>query len=129
MIRRPPSSTRTDQLFPYTTLVRSASRFALRAGHVEEPISARDMRERIVGIAIVRLAADERDRACDAIAFAEPDHRLARGGGAQIIRSGEHTSELQSLMRISSAVFCIKKKQIMKCTTTHMSSQYQAYTQ
>src|SRR3546814_13946149 len=43
------------------------------------------MRERIVGIAIVRLAADERDRACDAIAFAAPDHRLARGGGAQII--------------------------------------------
>src|SRR3546814_13549947 len=85
MIRRPPSSTRTDQLFPYTTLVRSASRFALRAGHVEEHISARDMRERIVGIAIVRLAADERDRACDAIAFAAPDHRLARGGGAQII--------------------------------------------
>src|SRR3546814_19169224 len=85
MIRRPPSSTRTDQLFPYTTLVRAASRFALRAGHVEEHISARDMRERIVGIAIVRLAADDRDRASDAIAFAAPDHRLARGDRKTVV--------------------------------------------
>src|SRR3546814_13562351 len=65
----------------------AASRFALRAGHVEEHISARDMRERIVGIAIVRLAAYERDRAGDAIAFDATDPRASRGGGAQNIES------------------------------------------
>src|SRR3546814_10176174 len=81
MIRRPPRSTRTDTLFPYTTLFRS--RAAVRA-----PRDRRDGRRR-------RSAAPHRHRA--------PRRRPAR-------RSEEHTSELQSLMRISYAVFCLKKK-------------------
>src|SRR3546814_16340254 len=70
MIRRPPRSTRTDTLFPYTTLFRSTLRFSRRA------------------------------------AFAS----RKRGYGRNCPRSEEHTSELQSLMRISYAVFCLKKK-------------------
>src|SRR3546814_7234267 len=81
MIRRPPRSTRTDTLFPYTTLFRSIGdrasdrRIDIPFGH----------------------AIDESQRAVDRRAFF-------------ITRSEEHTSELQSLMRISYAVFCLKKK-------------------
>src|SRR3546814_3636712 len=88
MIRRPPRSTRTDTLFPYTTLFRSspiiphasygtAGRLAYRAPMVAE-------------------------------ALPHLEHRLE--AVARAIRSEEHTSELQSLMRISYAVFCLKKK-------------------
>src|SRR3546814_8635640 len=89
MIRRPPRSTRTDTLFPYTTLFRSVG-----GGGIES--AARDARYR---------------------AFNE----LAAQAGVQHIllaqhrnRSEEHTSELQSLMRISYAVFCLKKKKTNK---------------
>src|SRR3546814_3875619 len=78
MIRRPPRSTRTDTLFPYTTLFRSA----------------------------VRASSREDPRSC---AFPR-----AEGGWSR--RSEEHTSELQSLMRISYAVFCLKKKRNKKIT-------------
>src|SRR3546814_11408611 len=78
MIRRPPRSTRTDTLFPYTTLFRSCA--AGRAG--------------------------ERRRACQGRAALRPCQRRDPEGA----RSEEHTSELQSLMRISYAVFCLKKK-------------------
>src|SRR3546814_9177122 len=82
MIRRPPRSTRTDTLFPYPTLFRSGDRV------------------------IAGIAAEGEDRAMGHIEHAEraPDERQADG------RSEEHTSELQSLMRISYAVFCLKKK-------------------
>src|SRR3546814_5188990 len=80
MIRRPPRSTRTDTLFPYTTLFRS--RCAARAP------AGRTGRDRAG-----RCAASQTD--------------ICRGYGD---RSEEHTSELQSLMRISYAVFCLKKK-------------------
>src|SRR3546814_2914877 len=102
-IRRPPRSTRTDALFPYTTLFRSRA-----------------------------IAVRGRSRAVDAAALAAAGRRLAAaaGGGRerttralrragentdrhrwrQHRRSEEHTSELQSLMRISYAVFCLKKK-------------------
>src|SRR3546814_4939470 len=83
MIRRPPRSTRTDTLFPYTTLFRSPP----------------DMRQ-------MRLAAARR---------AMQHQRLVRPVGPA--RSEEHTSELQSLMRISYAVFCLKKK---KKIATHI---------
>src|SRR3546814_7886959 len=89
MIRRPPRSTRTDTLFPYTTLFRSVGPFH------PVPLSCRDQQ---------------------AVAPPKPVHRLAveryaRGAGQhQHPRSEEHTSELQSLMRISYAVFCLKKK-------------------
>src|SRR3546814_3236509 len=81
MIRRPPRSTRTDTLFPYTTLFRSA-------------------RSRPVG----RRAGRHEDRARFRRQLQHQD-RIERRS-----RSEEHTSELQSLMRISYAVFCLKKK-------------------
>src|SRR3546814_10097436 len=97
MIRRPPRSTRTDTLFPYTTLFRSACRGARllqirrrRGGRGGMPGAPRPQPGDVGG----RQRAAHRPAAC-----AQP--------GA---RSEEHTSELQSLMRISYAVFCLKKK-------------------
>src|SRR3546814_14012910 len=87
MIRRPPRSTRTDTLFPYTTLFRSPARNPISA------IMGRNGRFRS------RTSPLERDGHGP-----RPDHDQAVG------RSEEHTSELQSLMRISYAVFCLKKK-------------------
>src|SRR3546814_5247937 len=80
MIRRPPRSTRTDTLFPYTTLFRSQAPGRTRHG-------------------VARAAQRPRTRRPPARRPAEHFHR-----------SEEHTSELQSLMRISYAVFCLKKK-------------------
>src|SRR3546814_1110265 len=84
MIRRPPRSTRTDTLFPYTTLFRSMlgmlERFDLKALGPNDPRSWHLIAEAMC------------------LAYADRD------------RSEEHTSELQSLMRISYAVFCLKKK-------------------
>src|SRR3546814_1900905 len=103
MIRRPPRSTRTDTLFPYTTLFRSAGRLdrVARRAAADHGYAAR--RE--------RHAPDTSGRApLPRIAAGGPchdprDRRAGRRG-----RSEEHTSELQSLMRISYAVFCLKKK-------------------
>src|SRR3546814_3676269 len=93
MIRRPPRSTRTDTLFPYTTLFRSDDYellFALPAA-VKPPVRA---------IPIGRFAKGRGlTLKIDGVAIPLPDRR-----------SEEHTSELQSLMRISYAVFCLKKK-------------------
>src|SRR3546814_7269220 len=96
MIPRPPRSTRTDTLCPYTTLCRSRA---------EEQRAMRHL---------VRIADPlHRDRGADHLALLR-QHRveLRRIDHARIdrIRSEEHTSELQSLMRISYAVFCLKKK-------------------
>src|SRR3546814_5450552 len=92
MIRRPPRSTRTDTLFPYTTLFRSA-----------DPDEGIGQRQR-------GTAEDEKpEQRSDAVeAEAQDDHR--RLCEATNLRSEEHTSELQSLMRSSYAVFCLKKK-------------------
>src|SRR3546814_3658114 len=107
MLRRPPRSTRTDTLFPYTTLFRSLDAVAV----VELVVS---------GITVgLEKAGERRELALrmDAAAIGgEPIPGERRGGGARraiidhIGRSEEHTSELQSLMRISYAVFCLKKK-------------------
>src|SRR3546814_9114360 len=91
MIRRPPRSTRTDTLFPYTTLFRSAA--GLRA-----PAVARRPLTATLG-AIFLFQAGNMGLAAFII------------GLGRHARSEEHTSELQSLMRISYAVFCLKKKQ------------------
>src|SRR3546814_1273405 len=88
MIRRPPRSTRTDTLFPYTTLFRSA---------------ARDARDRVAG---EHLPAEAPDGAVQGLQELQRVHVAI----APAVRSEEHTSELQSLMRISYAVFCLKKK-------------------
>src|SRR3546814_12966763 len=94
MIRRPPRSTRTDTLFPYTTLFRS--------GH---------------GDALMAYALAQCD--CDhAPAYLESSNPrnipFYQRHGFEQLRSEEHTSELQSLMRISYAVFCLKKKKHVK---------------
>src|SRR3546814_1347196 len=94
MIRRPPRSTRTDTLFPYTTLFRS---------HLSSPVS----RKRVAEFERHREARSDSRTNVASCGRAHPNIRLAcRYGG----RSEEHTSELQSLMRISYAVFCLKKK-------------------
>src|SRR3546814_5150325 len=103
MIRRPPRSTRTDTLFPYTTLFRSLPVTGnLQDGRTRQPA----MREQQV--------------------FQEFATRAARAGTErdfQRHRSEEHTSELQSLMRTSYAVFCLKKKtnttKVLKPHTIH----------
>src|SRR3546814_16673127 len=94
MTRRPPRSTRTDTLFPYTTLCRSAEILRQRQGVIEQaahPIILSDAEGRITG--------------CNSAAESLFGSGWADAGG----RSEEHTSELQSLMRISYAVFCLKK--------------------
>src|SRR3546814_1661464 len=92
MIRRPPRSTRTDTLFPYTTLFRSLARVSIRA--------------------------------CSVAARSGVASRWRERGE----RSEEHTSELQSLMRISYAVFCLKKKNI-KCYIKRLNEKEEKITQ
>src|SRR3546814_992385 len=102
MIRRPPRSTRTDTLFPYTTLFRSAVPCRLLRHELDGAADAERRRHR------------RRHRRHDR----RPDRR-----------SEEHTSELQSLMRISYAVFCLKKKKKHKRTPEILISidhEYQA---
>src|SRR3546814_8591926 len=93
MIRRPPRSTRTDTLFPYTTLFRSLNGLAGKAR-----VSLTLLRHcRDVAMIVVVSGEDQ--------TVARQRENLLRDR-----RSEEHTSELQSLMRISYAVFCLKKK-------------------
>src|SRR3546814_7561809 len=110
MIRRPPRSTRTYTLFPYTTLFRSVRRYKrgpflgydVKPGNYVEP----------------KVAMRELTDAEEALIR---DHmRSQRGVDAK--RSEEHTSELQSLMRISYAVFCLKKKTQKSNTHTQNSN-------
>src|SRR3546814_4919002 len=102
MIRRPPRSTRTDTLFPYTTLFRSGDHREA-GGRLRLPSAPRGHR---------RLQPP----------LADPQARPRADAGE---RSEEHTSELQSLMRISYAVFCLKKKNkntTSKTLTTHRNN-------
>src|SRR3546814_1627160 len=96
MVRRPPRSTRTDTLVPYPTLFRSAGDRAGDRGAVGRAADAVPAAPQFVGqlAPVDRADADERPQ------FA----------GDVLQRSEEHTSELQSLMRISYAVFCLKKQ-------------------
>src|SRR3546814_4665526 len=107
MIRRPPRSTRTDTLFPYTTLFRSLQQVQ-HAGRLQRPHEAVD--ERGHGVAAGEVLPV---RAAQAV---------ARAGESR--RSEEHTSELQSLMRISYAVFCLKKKTHLTTTLNHSHDLY-----
>src|SRR3546814_2339680 len=103
MIRRPPRSTRTDTLFPYPTLFRSSGG---RRGVGGGAWRSRPHLCRADGEAHgVRRALDAGQAAQDDAARRDLGVTLAPGR-----RSKEHTSELQSLMRISYAVFCLKKK-------------------
>src|SRR3546814_9393514 len=95
MIRRPPRSTRTDTLFPYTTLFRSTA-----VTEIKQPKSS-PATATSSGFESSRLATQK-----------SPQIRVEASGPRRVVlgRSEEHTSELQSLMRISYAVFCLKKK-------------------
>src|SRR3546814_6376848 len=99
MIRLPPISTRTDTLFPYTTLFRSEF---LGSAHRQW---RQGRRHRDYG-------AGQQPLRCPAVPTAQraASRSLEYGRAPQNPRSEEHTSELQSLMRISYAVFCLKKK-------------------
>src|SRR3546814_2679387 len=117
MIRRPPRSTRTDTLFPYTTLFRSS------ASGVEPPASWKDLAnpeyKGKVGVVVANSGGSTWTRAMF--------ERQTLGEGYWKKRSEEHTSELQSLMRISYAVFCLKKKKYKTKTqqrnTIHKSNE------
>src|SRR3546814_3725062 len=101
MIRRPPRSTRTDTLFPYTTLFRSPT--------VREPAHPKP------------VPAFSREIRFENISFRYDDAPVLKDFSLVVRRrSEEHTSELQSLMRISYAVFCLKKKNTHKNTTKHI---------
>src|SRR3546814_5859594 len=121
MIRRPPRSTRTDTLCPYTTLFRSGLGLHLRASAVGG--AAARLRHRRADDRCARPRAQCRaaavgDRAAVAAVLRRDRRGAAAGLGHDLDdpaarpwrRSEEHTSELQSLMRISYAVFCLKKK-------------------
>src|SRR3546814_2126082 len=105
MIRRPPRSTRTDTLFPYTTLFRAG--VLDRVSPRRQPLRDRDRQSarRLPGHRHLR-ARRQRTGSRTLPDTVERRRRRAPGGD----RSEEHTSELQSLMRISYAVFCLKKK-------------------
>src|SRR3546814_1192675 len=94
MLRRPPRSTRTDTLFPYTTLFRSA--FFV---------------QKLSGARLKQLSL------ASCMQLKSPKPPSIRSISAH--RSEEHTSELQSLMRKSYAVFCLKKKKYKKFTKNH----------
>src|SRR3546814_6763891 len=129
MIRRPPRSTRTDTLFPYTTLFRSqrdgrkgvgdvggeVARLHLLVG-ADEPdqrLAARGVDRHQPILAVVGLPAQFAGVGDDRVHLGQ---RCGQAGLAIEARSEEHTSELQSLMRISYAVFCLKKKKSRKNT-------------
>src|SRR3546814_5209354 len=130
MIRRPPRSTRTDTLFPYTTLFRSllaehgvkrAINTLIQVGsdrfgvlEVDSPIEGRFTEADltfVAGTANLLGVALERQRT-EAM-LRRNEQLLQQALAHQDVRSEEHTSELQSLMRISYAVFCLKKKKIL----------------
>src|SRR3546814_8321008 len=102
MLRRPPRSTRTDTLVPYTTLFRS---ICIHEGYQADPTT------KSCAVPIYQTVSYE---------FDDAQH------GADLfdlkVRSEEHTSELQSLMRISYAVFCLKQKTHKLCSLTHVCS-------
>src|SRR3546814_2325652 len=98
MIRRPPRSTRTDTLFPYTTLFRSLLNYVIAIVLIT------------VGLAVaLAFGLGSRELVSQILAGIYV-RELYEVGQRVRLRSEEHTSELQSLMRISYAVFCLKKK-------------------
>src|SRR3546814_7213510 len=110
MLRRPPRSTRTDTLFPYTTLFRSQRQYDGRL-HIQTRCDVGQ---------IPGTAGHQHHR------FDQPSRgrALRRHSRPAMRRSEEHTSELQSLMRTSYAVFCLKKKpKHTYSTTTHDTTQ------
>src|SRR3546814_8937619 len=122
MIRRPPRSTRTDTLFPYTTRFRSGRIPEVALKQVPGPLQRR---------AALRQPGQQRGGAghhdegkAVAVVGCVPDAAAVEDPGiAAGRRSEEHTSELQSLMRISYAVFCLKKKNNTQKQPKHTQQQ------
>src|SRR3546814_1558411 len=133
MIRRPPRSTRTDTLFPYTTLFRSLdpqgnASTGLGIDHKDREISSYELlmgqatvEQAVVATKLPRLDVLPAtvDLSGAEVELVDVEHRMHRldaapsavpAGRYDVVRSEEHTSELQSLMRISYAVFCLIKK-------------------
>src|SRR3546814_5794464 len=115
MIRRPPRSTRTDTLFPYTTLFRSrvaakgaAEHQVLHRDQAPPSVLGRHVHEQFRPQRIDH--ATEEDLVIHEVVAHATLGRTQATGDVLVPRSEEHTSELQSLMRISYAVFCLKKK-------------------
>src|SRR3546814_5704213 len=120
MVLRPPRSTRTDTLFPYTTLFRSvrprpAAALAPRGGPEDDLLPR-------------AAAGHPRPRPHTGRPQGRPG-RVRRGCGPEPRRSEEHTSELQSLLRISYAVFCLKKKKKKTNNHTYNYTQIEKYRQ
>src|SRR3546814_6435624 len=117
MTRRPPRSTRTDTLFPYTTLFRSASGSITKSRDVgtQAVFSLRGKPLNCFGLTKKVVYENEE--------FNLLQHALNIEDGLEGLRSEEHTSELQSLMRISYAVFCLTKKIHKKNNTTSQLTQ------
>src|SRR3546814_4509035 len=116
MIRRPPRPTRTDTLFPYTTLFRShmgvANSKALELAGIRE------------GVAQPQGGHVEAQNGRLTGLLQETAQQLVYKAFPAATRSEEHTSELQSLMRISYAVFCLKKKTTTKPNTRRQTTNY-----
>src|SRR3546814_5313204 len=134
MIRRPLSATRTDTLFPYTTLFRSRvrafhGRIVVQAFDIRIELGRVEARAALIALqlghvdAVGRKASKRLVERGRHVLHLEYEGRHRRGPGRRnllfprkddktrgVVRSEEHTSELQSLMRISYAVFCLKKK-------------------
>src|SRR3546814_2086628 len=123
MIRRPPRSTRTDTLFPYTTLFRSPRRRRRRARRLCRPRCGVPQCRQGVGLIACQWLNHIGATVIGTVG-SEEKAALAKAHGCHHTinyRSEEHTSELQSLMRISYAVFCLKKKtkkHVIQCHTT-----------
>src|SRR3546814_3414695 len=121
MIRRPPRSTRTDTLLPYTPLFRSAGIYASFQQVAADGI--RRGRDRRIGRGVAGACVQFRAAVERRLARIEREAREPRAGDRRSVdRSEEHTSELQSLMRISYAVFCLKKKK-KKNKKRHLTTQ------
>src|SRR3546814_8075540 len=114
MIRRPPRSTRTDTLFPYTTLFRSSK--SLHRPSLAQQVPSHDHPHHLIGSFEDRMDAQVAPEALDRI--------ILQIAIAAEQRSEEHTSELQSLMRNSYAVFCLKKKNKHKVQLYKIYSKY-----
>src|SRR3546814_10526799 len=114
MIRRPPRSTRTDTLFPYTTLFRGTQEDVFRGvtASASKAIGATPVNRATVAAGRARPRGRKRLAASGILSTNPVDNTVVIAALPEARRSEEHTSELQSLMRISYAVFCLKKKNI-----------------
>src|SRR3546814_4971221 len=109
MIPRPPRSTRTDTLFPYTTLFRSTDANVMFFEDTIFKLVQHFKNKKVAQVAanIIKVSADKQGIAKQEINYIQFENKIKY---AESRRSEEHTSELQSLMRISYAVFCLTKK-------------------